>query len=66
MAKRNEIVAALRGISDAIQDSGHEVLFVENECPFVDRACEAIEHGGRLDATSLSSLVHYIADMMEE
>ena len=66
MAKRNEIVAALRGISDAIQDGGHEVLFVENECPFVDRACEAIEHGGRLDGTTLASLIHYIADMMEE
>ena len=66
MPTRNEIVAALRGISDAIEDGKHEVLFVENECPFVDRACEAIEHGGRLDATSLASLVHYIADMMEE
>jgi len=66
MAKRNEIVAALRGISDAIEDGKHEVLFVENDCPFVDRACEAIEQGGRLDATGLSSLVHYIADMMEE
>ena len=37
MPTRNEIGAALHGISDAIQDSGHEVLFVENECPFVER-----------------------------
>ena len=66
MAKRNEIVAALRGISDAIEDGKHKVLFVENDCPFVDHACEAIEHGGRLDAISLASLIHYIADMMEE
>ena len=66
MPTRSEIVAALRGISGAIQDSGKGVLFVQNDCPFVDRACEAIEHGGNLDATSLSSLVHYIADMMEE
>jgi hypothetical protein len=66
MPKRNEIVVALRGISDAIEDGKHEVLFVENECPFVDRACEAIEHGGRLDATSLASLIHYLGDMLEE
>ena len=64
--KRNEIVAELRRLSREIDDSGKGVLFVENDCPFVDRACEAIEHGGNLDATSLASLVHYIADMMEE
>ena len=64
--KRNEIVAELRRLSREIDDSGKKVLFVENDCPFVDRACEAIEHGGNLDATSLASLVHYIADMMEE
>ena len=64
--KRNEIVAELRRLSREIENGNHGVLFVENDCPFVDRACEAIEHGGRLDATSLSSLVYYIADMMEE
>ena len=64
--ERNEIVAELRRLSREIDGSGKGVLFVENDCPFVDRACEAIEHGGRLDATSLSSLVHYIADMIEE
>ena len=64
--KRSEIVAELRRLSREIDDSGKGVLFVENDCPFVDRACEAIEHGGDLDATSLSSLVHYVADMMEE
>ena len=64
--KRNEIVAELRRLSREIDDSGKGVLFVENDCPFVDRACEAIEHGGNLDATSLASLVHYITDMMEE
>ena len=63
---RNEIVAELRRLSREIDDNGKEVLFVKNDCPFVDRACEAIEHGGRLDATSLGSLVYYIADMMEE
>ena len=65
MAKRKNIVAELRGISKAIEADGREVLFVENDCPFVDKACEAIEHGGTLDATSLASLIHYIADMME-
>jgi hypothetical protein len=66
MAKRaNTTVAELRAISKAIEDYGHEVLFVENDCPFVDRAIEAIEHGGTLDATSLASLIYYIADMME-
>ena len=64
--KRNEIVAELRRLSREIEAGNYGVLFVENDCPFVDRACEAIEHGGRLDATSLSSLVHYVADMMEE
>ena len=66
MPTRNELVAMLRDVSKHIEDGDHEVLFVENDCPFIDRACEAIEHGGHLDATSLSSLVHYIADMMEE
>ena len=65
MAKGKNIVVKLRSISKAIEADGGEVLFVENDCPFVDKACEAIEHGGTLDATSLASLIHYIADMME-
>jgi hypothetical protein len=65
MAKGKNIVVELRSISKAIEADGHEVLFVKNECPFVDKACEAIEHGGTLDATSLASLLYYIADMME-
>ena len=65
MAKRKDIVDRLRSISKAIETDGHEVLFVENECPFVDKACEAIERGGSIDATSLASLIYYIADMME-
>ena len=64
--ERNEIVDELRRLSREIQDGNHGVLFVENDCPFVDRACEAIEHGKHIDATSLGSLVYYIADMMEE
>ena len=65
MAKGKNIVVELRSISKAIEADGEEVLFVKNECPFVDKACEAIEHGGTLDALSLASLIHYIADMME-
>ncbi len=65
MAKRKSIVAELRSISKAIDADGGEVLFVENDCPFVDQTCEAIEHGGTVDATALASLIHYIADMME-
>ncbi len=72
--ERNEIVAELRRLSREIEGGNHGVLFPEpalggefaDECPFVDKACEAIEHGGRIDATSLGSLVYYIADMMEE
>jgi hypothetical protein len=65
MAKAKNIVVELRSISKAIEADGCEVLFVKNDCPFVDKACEAIEHGGTLDATSLASLLYYIADMME-
>ena len=65
MTKAKDIVARLRSVSRAIQAGGYEVLFVKNECPFVDKACEAIERGGSIDATSLASLIYYIADMME-
>jgi len=64
MSNRNEIAPALRGIGDAIRDSGVKAQFVQNDCPFVDRACEAIEQGGHVDATSLASLVEYLADML--
>jgi len=67
----NDLVNELRNISKAIERHGITVRFpvpdgeFADECPFVDKACEAIEHGGTLDATSLASLVYYIADMME-
>ena len=67
----NDLVNKLRNISKVIERHGITVRFPEpdgefaDECPFVDKACEAIEHGGTLDATSLASLVYYIADMME-
>ena len=58
-------VDLLRRASKVVDARKISVLFVKNECPFVDEACEKIEHGGTLDATCLSSLIHYIADMME-
>ena len=67
----NDLVNELRNISKAIEQHGISVRFpvpdgeFADECPFVDKACEVIEHGGALDATSLASLVYYIADMME-
>ena len=67
----NDLVNRLRNISEAIERHGITVQFpapdveLGGDCPFVDKACEAIEHGGALEATSLASLVYYIADMME-
>ena len=67
-----ELVARLRDISKTIEEHEVSVSFpapegeLAGDCPFVDKACEAIEHGGRLDASSLASLIHYLADMMEE
>jgi len=67
-----ELVSRLRAISKDIENHGISVSFPAPEtelaadCPFVDKACESIEHGGTLDARSLSSLIHYLADMMEE
>jgi len=58
-------VAALRKLAARIEDNNEDVLFVENDCPFVAGACDCIESGGMLDAASLASLIHYIADMME-
>ena len=64
--KRNEIVAELRRLSEEMEADGRDVTFVENDCPFVDKACEAIEHGGHMDATCMASLVYHLANMMEE
>ena len=63
------IVTALRGIADAIEQTGPATVFPAcgpDDDPFVDKACETIERGGTLDATALASLVRYVADMMEE
>ena len=63
------IVTTLRDVADAIEQVGPATVFPAcgpDDDPFVDKACETIEHGGALDATALASLVRYIADMMEE
>ena len=67
-----DLVDRLRAISKDIEQHDISVSFpkpeidLASDCPFVDKACETIEHGGRLDATSLAPLIHYLADMMEE
>ena len=67
-----ELVGKLRAMSKTIEEHEISVSFPPPEgdlaadCPFVDKACETIEHGGELDASSLASLIHYLADMMEE
>ena len=67
-----ELVNKLRDTSKTIEDHGVTVSFptpeteLAGDCPFVDKACETIERGGTLDASSLASLIHYLADMMEE
>ena len=66
------LVGKLRDISKTIEKHDISVSFptpeidLASDCPFVDKACESIEHGGTLDARSLASLIHYLADMMEE
>ena len=72
-AKINKkLVGKLRDISKVIEQHNISVSFptpegdLAGDCPFVDKACESIEHGGMLDASSLASLIHYLADMMEE
>ena len=67
-----DLVSKLRAISKDIEGHDISVSFptpegdLAGDCPFVDKACESIEHGGMLDASSLASLIHYLADMMEE
>jgi hypothetical protein len=69
--KKNEVITnslcdILRDVATSIDEFNIGVQFVKNDCPFVDKASEAIEHGGQIEAICLSSLVHYIADMMEQ
>jgi len=61
------IIAALQSIADAIEQTGPAMVFPgcsPDDDPFVDKACDVIEHGGMLDPIALASLVRYIADMI--
>ncbi len=68
----NQIVHQLRKIAGVIEAEDIGVLMptpdgtLADANPFVDKAIEAIERGGRLDGLDLASLIQYIADMMEE
>ena len=65
----NDVATHLRDVAQAVRKTGRATLFPAcgpADDPFVDKACETIERGGQLDATSLAALLHYIADMMEE
>ena len=37
-----------------------------DEEPFVDAACEAIEHGGPVSGDEIATLLYYIADAVEK
>lgn len=68
----NSLSDSLRNIAAGIDKFNIGVSFPEpdgafaDEQPFVDEAIEAIEHGGQIESATLSSLVQYIADMMEK
>ena len=69
--KKNEIITnslcdILREVAASIDDFGIDVRFVRNDCPFTDKACEAIEHGGQIKAIDLSALIQHVADAMEK
>ena len=79
---RKTAVTMLRNVADAIEEKETATVFPAGgpeDDPFarasqrsaasqssIDKACDIIEHGGTLDATTLASLVRYVADMMEE
>lgn len=68
----NEIVHQFREIAGVIEAEDIGVLMpapdgtLADANPFVDKTCEAIERGGRLDGIDLASLIQYLADMLEE
>jgi len=70
--RTNQIVHQLRKMAGVIEADDIGVLMpapdgtLADANPFVDKAIEAIERGGRLDGLDLASLIQYIADMMEE
>ena len=55
----------LRQLSILVDEQKIHASFVPNDCPFVDKACERIEHGGDADHISLASLLHHVAENLE-
>ena len=62
----NCICDILRDAATLIKEFDVRVRFVENDHAFVDDAYKIIKHGGQVEPTCLYSLIHYIADMMEQ
>ena len=66
----NEIVETLKQAAKDIRKYDIGAIFPDvdcpNELPFVDKAVEAIEHGGKIEAIHLASMVQYVAEMMED
>ena len=58
---RNE----LRRLSILIDEQNVHASFAPNDCPFVDKACERLEHGGDADHIALASLLHHVAEYLE-
>jgi len=58
---RNE----LRRLSVLVDEQNVHAAFAPNDCPFVDKACECIEHGGHADHIALASLLHHVAENLE-
>ena len=52
----------LKRLSVFIDEQGLHASFEPNDCPFVDEACERIEHGGSVSHIALASLLHHIAE----
>jgi len=55
----------LKRLSVFIDEQNIRASFEPNDCPFVDEACECIEHGGEAGHASLASLLHHIAENLE-
>ena len=55
----------LKRLSVLIDEQNIRASFEQNECPFVDKACEYIEQGGDANSTDLASLLHCVAENLE-
>ena len=60
-AVRNE----LKRLSVFIDEAEMHASFQPSDCPFVDNACECIQHGGEVEHIALASLLHHIAENLQ-